>query len=316
MADRDRNFLLSGNPFIRSILGLGKPMRVVPPTLRTPPREAERRPQDPLFRPSLAGVIGAPAVTELDTWRLEFTSATQLTLVGTGDGGGEITINGEILTFATNPTLSNSGLVASTLYRIYAVRSGTTVILEASTTAADREIYETYGEKTGDATRRLVGIAFTNASSQFTSDMVRSNRNELGYAQAKNITATAVTTTSTSYVDISAEFSMFGLFWNQELVHGWGNVLNALTTANATRLTVSAMNFDGSDILSGEAGALISNTNQGEVIRAHLHPIGYARSASSGRKEVKARFRTAATFTAEVFSTSNQINSMGFEVVR
>lgn len=316
MPKKDRNFRMPDADALRSILGIGRPSPILKPPLRPRPLEQKLAPEFPLLPLRAAGgVIGEPRVTELDTWRLEFTSATSLTLVATGDGGGIITINGDLVNFTSNPTLSNSGLSASTLYRIYAFKSGTTVALEASTTAADKEFYGSYGEKSGDATRRIVGLIFTNASSQFTSDMVRSNENELGYAQSKNITATAVTTTSTSYVDISSEFSMFGLFWNQDLVHTWGNVLNALTTANTTRLTVAAMNFDGSDILSGEVGAAISNSNQGEVIRAHLHPIGYARATSSGRKEVKARFRTASTFTAEVFSTTNQINSMGFEVV-
>lgn len=264
-----------------------------------------------------AGVKWASvSALEVDTWRLEFTSATSLTLVGTGDGGGKITIDGEIVSFTTNPTASNSGLSANTLYRVYAYKSGATVALELATTAADVEVYEAYGKKTGDASRRIVGLIYTDGSSQFTSDMVRSNRNELGYAQAKNVTDASGTTTSTSFVDIGSGFSMFGLFWDDELVRTWAAVLNALTTSNTTRLTVATTSFDGTDVTPGENGAAIQNTNQGEVIRAHLHPVGYTRTTSSGRKEVKGRFRTATSFTAEVLSTSNQINALGFEVKR
>lgn len=94
--------------------------------------------------------------------RLEYVSSSQIKLMPFN--GNKLFINGEWLAIpAAGVTLSNTGLTAATVYRIYAYKSGSSIALEASTTA--RATDATYGHeiKNGDATRTLVGIVYMGA---------------------------------------------------------------------------------------------------------------------------------------------------------
>jgi hypothetical protein len=64
---------------------------------------------------------------------------------------------------ASGPTLSNSGLVAATLYYIYAFDNAGTLTLEASTTGHAVDATVGVEIKSGDATRTLVGVASMGA---------------------------------------------------------------------------------------------------------------------------------------------------------
>lgn len=94
--------------------------------------------------------------------RLEYVSSSQIKLMPLN--GNKLFINGEWLTIpAAGVTLANTGLSASTVYRIYAYSNSGTLTLEASTTA--RATDATYGHeiKNGDASRTLVGIVYMGA---------------------------------------------------------------------------------------------------------------------------------------------------------
>lgn len=94
--------------------------------------------------------------------RLKYVGTTEIRLMPFN--GNQIFINGERRTLPTaGIALANTGLVAATRYLIYAYWNGTTVVLEASTTA--HALDTTYGHrvKNGDVTRILVGQVYMDA---------------------------------------------------------------------------------------------------------------------------------------------------------
>lgn len=101
------------------------------------------------------------AVATLGQCRLEYVSTTQLNL--NRRNGRLIFINGSAQTIpAGGVPLTNTGLTQATLYYVYAYMSGSVMALEAVTTAYAADT--TYGGmiKSGDATRTLVGMIYTD----------------------------------------------------------------------------------------------------------------------------------------------------------
>lgn len=156
---------------------------------------------------------------EVGQCRLVYTSATVLTL--TPVNGQFIKIAGSIYAIpSAGVTLSNSGLSVSTRYYIYANISGGNVTLSASATAYATDT--TAGNvgvriKSGDNAFTLVGMIYTNASSQFVD--TAASRQVLSYfnRQQKPLAGTAgnTTTTSTSQVITSTAF-FTSLNWADE----------------------------------------------------------------------------------------------------
>jgi hypothetical protein len=157
--------------------------------------------------------------------KLVYTSATQLTLKPFS--GQNLKINGGILQVpSAGVTLSNSGLSASTLYYIYAYQpgfTGTTINLVASTSAhATSATAGNVGTEilSGDDHYTLVGMVYTNASSQFvdstTNRQVRSWFNESGVTGGSS-NASVVGTTSASAVELDTAMRCFAVLWANEL---------------------------------------------------------------------------------------------------
>jgi hypothetical protein len=96
----------------------------------------------------------------------QYTNATTCTLLPRD--GNLLWING---THGVIPsagvTLSNSGLTTTTFYYVYAHLSGSTIVLDASTTTYATN--STYGikQKSADPTRTLVGAVYIDASGNF-----------------------------------------------------------------------------------------------------------------------------------------------------
>lgn len=113
-------------------------------------------------------------------------------------------------------TLSASGAANSTLYYIYAYMVSTTMTLERSTTGY--EINSTTGmpQKTGDATRRLVGMARTNGSAAW--ELVRSFFSDPGVVVRSNFTAERSSAGVTSYTEINSEIRCGFLAWADEII--------------------------------------------------------------------------------------------------
>lgn len=131
----------------------------------------------------------------------QYTNATTCTLVQ--KNGKHIQIAGEIHEIPNaGTTLGTGGLSPSTLYYVYAYDNSGTLTLEASTTAW--AVSTTAGNegmpiKSGDNSRTLVGMLYTNGSTQFTASMVISYWNPTRRV-VKVSEASALTTASLSWV--------------------------------------------------------------------------------------------------------------------
>ena len=132
---------------------------------------------------------------------LEFTSTTVLTLKQ--KNGRFIQIAGELHEIpAAGTALGTGGLSSNTLYYIYAYDNSGTLALEASTTAWT--VSTTAGNEgmpieTGDNTRTLVGITYTDNPVAFKADWHASYWNPIRRFVSFS-EATQLTTTSTSWV--------------------------------------------------------------------------------------------------------------------
>jgi len=162
--------------------------------------------------------------------RLSVASPTSLALFPYN--GNNLIINGAPQQVpGAGVTISNSGLAASTVYYVYAFMSSGTMTLELSTTG---HATGTNGieQKTGDATRTLVGMIRTNASIQFVNSFTQRfcinwfNRRPLGVIQGF---AANRSTTSTSMVEISASERAEYLSWRDEGVTAYTPVLISLS---------------------------------------------------------------------------------------
>lgn len=140
---------------------------------------------------------------------------------------------------AAGVTVTNGGLAASTLYYVYALISGGALALEvvATTHATGTNGVE---QKSGDATRTLVGMVYTNGSTQFVDSTT--SRTCLSWfnreSKAFQSTAGGNNTSSTSFTTISAVFNF--LAWADEAFFGYvcGYSNNTSTTFNSASLAI------------------------------------------------------------------------------
>lgn len=161
--------------------------------------------------------------------------------------GNLITINSQAVQIPdAGVTLSTGGLAATTLYYIYAFMSSGTMTLEASTTAYATQAGTGIAIKSGDATRTLVGLARTDGSvawaDSVTQRFVRSYFNDPGIALS-NAFASAQSTASSSYVEISSLIRIEFLIWAGETMVVSANGTVANTQNNAQ--TQTSIGFDG-----------------------------------------------------------------------
>lgn len=128
-------------------------------------------------RQQLSVVSGLPSwveaeATEVESWQLEYSSATEILLRTMGDDRIRIGIDGIVYSSGVSVAASNASLGANTLYYVYAYDNSGTLTLEISTTAPSTHRPGAYAYKNAAPSRRYVGKLRTNASSQFTSDGV------------------------------------------------------------------------------------------------------------------------------------------------
>jgi hypothetical protein len=116
-------------------------------------------------------------------------------------------------------SLAVTGLSTSTLYYIYATAAAGGVAIEASATAYAVDDETGLYVKSGDRTRRLVGMARTTSGGAFadsaTQRFVRSFFHDPGYPLSNAFTANR-TTTSSSFVEINTEIRIEALVWSGE----------------------------------------------------------------------------------------------------
>lgn len=171
-------------------------------------------------------------------------------------GGNLLTINGtpQIVPDA-GVSLAPTGLTAG-FYYIYAYMSGSTMTLEASTTA--RATSTTAGNKgveikSGDDTRTLVGAAYSTAaafSDTTTSRLVLSwfNRRNLS---SRGWLTTGRAVTSTSIVEINIEARAYFLNWADEAASA--SACGSASNSSANQYTYMAVGWDGVAVLGGYA---------------------------------------------------------------
>jgi hypothetical protein len=166
------------------------------------------------------GSGGVVTVLPLGQVRLTYSSATAL-LVKPYQGN-QITVNGAYQTVpSAGVTCSNTGLTAATLYYAYLYVSGSTLTCEMVTTTHTTSTTTGVEQKSGDATRTLVGMAYTAAGTpgtfadSATQRYVASWFNRQG--KALEALASGVTVSSASVVAYAA-LNLPYITWGDELV--------------------------------------------------------------------------------------------------
>lgn len=133
--------------------------------------------------------------------------------------GNRLYINGknEVVPSA-GVTLASTGLAAATIYNIYAYMVGSTMTLEASTTARATSAIAGHQIKTGDETRTLVGKVRTAGAAAFAYDAA--NILVISWFNRRNLTGRAslasnLSVSTAPYTQIAA-LNMFFLSWGEE----------------------------------------------------------------------------------------------------
>ena len=159
--------------------------------------------------------------------------------------GTVININGTLYIVSTLPTLAATGLTPSTLYYIYIYNNAGTITLEASATSFT---VGTSGraEKTGDTTRRLVGLAYCVTGPAWADSATQ--RLVISYDHKKHIVGrnhfTADrSTTSTSWAEVNTEIRVEFITWADEIVEA--TVIGPVSASSETRIVGLAIGFDG-----------------------------------------------------------------------
>jgi hypothetical protein len=173
--------------------------------------------------------------------RLSVASTTQLKL--SPYNGQNIIIGGTVQQVpSAGVTLSNAGLSASTLYYVYAYMSAGTMTLEAVTTAHVTQPSNGVEVKSTDSSRTLVGMIYTNASSQFVDSLTSrtclnwfNRRLLVGNAQASNLTFT-----NTGLAEASTSARILFLAWADEAVYA---CVDGFLTASNAPYGVSAQSY-------------------------------------------------------------------------
>lgn len=222
--------------------------------------------------------------------RLSVNSTTQLKLAPYN--GNNVIVNGVPLQLpSAGVTASNSGLSASTLYYVYL--GGTTASPTLSLSITGHSTASNGIEtKTGDTTQTLVGMIYTNASSQFVDSVQQifclnwfNRRNKYGAIFGTNTS----TFTNTSVSELNTAFRVSFLSWSDESVYGFVCGTGANQTAGDT-VTVS-YGIDGigapaaCTFTSTSASALYSfNCGDSSFVSEGLHyaTITGAVNASAG----------------------------------
>jgi hypothetical protein len=179
--------------------------------------------------------------------RLSVASTTQLLL--SPHQGRFLTINGISWPIpVAGVTLANTGLTASTLYYIYAFMSSGTMTLEAvTTTHATDTTAANYGVeiKSGDSSRSLVGMIYTDASTHFVDSVT--SRTCLNWFGRRALNCVAVNSSfgisNTTIADVAAGLHLQWLTWSDEAVYTAANGNASNSTGGAA--TVLQLYVDG-----------------------------------------------------------------------
>jgi len=189
-----------------------------------------------------AGPTGPAGALYISGCRFTFLDATHCIL--NPSKGDAIRIQGSVYSVpAAGVQISTAGLSASTLYYVYAYISGGAIALEASATghATDTTTGNVGTEiKSGDASRSLVGMVRTNASTQFVSSpqnrSVRSWFNRTASNLLSPQLGSNVAISTSSITEISSNFQLWFIAWSGETVSWQATAQYFASTAAAINL--------------------------------------------------------------------------------
>jgi hypothetical protein len=176
--------------------------------------------------------------------QLQFTNATTLTLAP--KNGGLLWVNGFNYAVPAALTVSNSGLAASTLYYVYAAVTAGALSIDAPSTTGYALATNGMPQKSGDVTRTLVGMVYTNGSIQFVQQ--DGSWQVISYFQrALQRTRTRFsanrTTNSATFVELNTEIRNSFLCWAGENVSFM--VSGAQQSSASGTPATTAVGFDG-----------------------------------------------------------------------
>lgn len=180
---------------------------------------------------------------------LAWTSTTALTLSPVHDA--MLWIDGTNYPIPAGLTLSNGGLSASAFYYVYAYASAGTIVLEASATG-----YTLAGngipQKSGDATRTLLGVLATDAASHFYFMGVASWFNPLMKTGKGRFSATR-STSATSFTELNSEIRVpfVSIAGRETELYANGELQN---TGSAAASVYAAIAVDSTTAPLGDAG--------------------------------------------------------------
>lgn len=199
------------------------------------------------WTPSQAAIIPATGAV------LQYTNTTTMTLAPRNGGFLWVNASGQANGGMNWPvpaglTVSNGGLAANTLYYIYVKIAAGTLALDTPSTTGYAIAANGMPQKSGDVTRTLVGMAFTNGSGQFVSQdgalQVRPYFQRPLQRSRSNFSANQTTNSSTlAEIDTSIRNSV--LVWSGEDVTFATSGSTTTSTANAA---VTAISFDGGSV--------------------------------------------------------------------
>lgn len=155
--------------------------------------------------------------------------------------GNRILINSGVETIPdAGVSLAPSGLSTNTLYYIYAYMSGSTMTLEASTTAYAIQTGTGVYTKSGDVTRTLVGMERATGATTW-QGLCRSWFHDPGYTAVGAFSTNRTESTST-FTEINSEIQTGFLVWTNEIVNI--SAQGAMTNSG-TGLYWCALTLDG-----------------------------------------------------------------------
>jgi hypothetical protein len=173
--------------------------------------------------------------------------------------GNNVNVNGVPLQLpSAGITYTLSGLAASTLYYVYL--SGTTAVPVLTVSATGHSQAPNGVEtKTGDVTQTLVGMVYTNASTQFVDSLASRtclnwfNRRNLPGA---NLSSSAFTFTSTTSVEASSTLRAVFLTWADD---GVDISASGYVTSSALSIIGTQLFLDGAQAAPAQQTTIQSN---------------------------------------------------------
>lgn len=179
--------------------------------------------------------------------------------------GNKLIINGTLQDVPNAGVSLAPPATTLTLYYIYAYMSGTTMTLEASTTAYATDANTGVMIKTGDATRTLVGMARTvtnawvdTASQRF----VRSWFNDSGITSFNTLTANVTNSTGT-VIELNSSARAEFLSWSGELVGAYSNgYVSGVGAGNA----LTSIGIDSTTLTDALTFATVSASGLGSAV--------------------------------------------------